>query len=459
LDNPSSIQYAFTPEEWESCLKVLTALKDNPFENPDNQRFKTLITAIHKKAKKQVSLDKLEETQRIDHEKLKQTTIIQQAQSNTSSYTHHTDQRTDYSQLNRPQTCYVCHNSYHLVHFFYHKLCPECAEINYGYRQLNPDFKDFQVVITGGRVKIGYATTLQFLRSGAKVLATSRFPAAALEQFSQEPDFEVWKENLTLYGLDLRNIKAVYQFTDYCKTHLPSIDILVNNAAQTIKYPAEYYLPLVQKERDNLLLFRASNLIENATPIALLPAQLLDATASAFVADVQLNRFGQPVDFREKNSWNATLGEIGLEELLEVNLINHIAPYLLISELSRLLKQNIRKQGFIINVTSSEGQFSYANKTIFHPHTNMTKAALNMLTRTSAAEYAKKNIYMNAVDVGWVSTGAHETKRKRLFERLSIPPLDSVDGAMRIIHPILEVQKGDTSLYGKLLKNYGVVAW
>lgn len=177
------------------------------------------------------------------------------------------------------------------------------------------------------------------------------------------------------------------------------------------------------------------------------------------MTEFKLNRFGQPVDYREKNSWNSTLTEIGLEELLEVNLINHISPYILISELTALMQQSKHPQQFIINVTSSEGQFSYANKTVHHPHTNMTKAALNMLTRTSAADYVNKNIFMNSVDVGWISTGANEEKRARLFDNLMIPPLDSVDGAMRIIHPILEIKNGNTQLYGKLLKNYKEVDW
>jgi NAD(P)-dependent dehydrogenase (short-subunit alcohol dehydrogenase family) len=311
-------------------------------------------------------------------------------------------------------------------------------------------------VITGGRVKIGYATALKCLKAGAKVLISTRFPALAWAQFAEEPDFDIWKKNLTLYGLDLRNLNAVHQFTEYCKQNLPYLDILINNAAQTIKYPAEYYQPFIQKENLLLQQFQNPHLLGNQTPISAKQAHLL---AAAQPNELKINRFGQPVDFREKNSWNATLTEIGLEELLEVNLINHISPYLLISELSGLMMQSIHNQHFIINVTSSEGQFSYANKTIHHPHTNMTKAALNMLTRTSAAEYVEKQIYMNSVDVGWISTGAHEAKRQKLFDTLKIPPLDSVDGAMRILHPILEIQKGHLELFGKLLKNYQMVEW
>lgn len=456
-------QYPFSSEEWDACIKVLTALKDDPFANPDNQQLKTLITAIHKKARKEIrhlesnvqELDNKAKEQE-DKQKITETVIIKKAKENTTIYTHQNHEDESSSMLNNPVRCYACQKDYKQLHFFYHRLCPECAELNYNFRQLEPDFKDFQVVITGGRVKIGYATALKFLKSGAKVLVSTRFPALAWEQFSKEPDFEKWQQNLTLYGLDLRDIKAVYGFIEYCQKEIPYLDILVNNAAQTIKYPLSYYQPLIQQEKQILLEFQSPKLLGNSTPIALSEDKLLEA---AHLSEVKLNRFGQPVDYRNKNSWNATLEEIGLEELLEVNLINHISPYILISGLYEWMKKCPKNEKFIINVTSSEGQFSYINKTIHHPHTNMTKAALNMLTRTSAADYVKNKVYMNSVDVGWVSTGAFEEKRARLFDELNIPPLDSVDGAMRIIHPVIEIQNGNTALYGKLLKNYQEVSW
>jgi len=452
-------QYPFTPQEWETCLKVLESLKENPFENPDNQRFKTIITSIHKKAKKETRKSEYEVKKQEDIAKMQQTTIISNAQDNTTFYTHQeTQSEQTFQNLHIPRNCYACGKEYNELHFFYHKLCPSCAILNYNYRQLEPDFEGYQVVLTGGRVKIGYATALKFLRAKAKVLMTTRFPAIALEQLGKEPDFEVWKNNVIVYGLDLRNVKGVYEFTTYCKQHFAAIDILINNAAQTIKYTPEYYQPLIEQEQKQLIALKNPHLLPNPTPIhsdfnpELLP-QFVEKES------ISLNRFGQPVDHRDKNSWNSTLEEISLEELLEVNFINHISPYLLISELKPLMQQSSHKEQFIINVTSSEGQFSYANKTIHHPHTNMTKAALNMLTRTSAADFAQNNIYMNAVDVGWISTGAHEEKRNKLFENLQIPPLDSVDGAMRIIQPILEVKNGHSELYGKLFKNYEIVEW
>ncbi len=352
--------------------------------------------------------------------------------------------------------CYSCDKSYSELHFFYHSLCPDCANLNYRFRAQQHDFSNYSVVITGGRVKIGYATALKFLRSGARVILTTRFPSLALQQLQKEDDYGQWSDKVTVYGLDLRNLRTVQEFIVFCNETLKSVDILINNAAQTIKYPLDYYQPLIAKENQLLLTSSGNKLIPNNTPLVFQQDYLL---ANGDKNDVFRNRFGQPIDYRDKNSWNSTLSEIPLEELLEVNLINHISPYLLISGLRDAMLKSSHPERFIINVTSSEGQFSYSNKTIFHPHTNMTKAALNMLTRTSAADFINDNIYMTAVDVGWISTGAAEAKRTQQFDDLKIPPLDPLDGAMRIVHPIDEVLKGNKSLYGILLKDYKIAEW
>ena len=271
----------------------------------------------------------------------------------------------------------------------------------------------------------------------------------------KEADYQVWKGNLTVYGLDLRSLKAIREFIDYYHSVNDSLDILINNAAQTIKYTEEYYLPMIEREQKFLTTFSSNRLLGNLHS----PTKAVDIHELSNNHELDLNRFGQPVDTREKNSWNSTLEEIDMAELLEVNLINQIAPYYLIKELAGLMRVSRFAKQFIINVTSSEGQFSYENKTIFHPHTNMTKASLNMLTRTSAEEYQKYGIYMNAVDVGWVSTGAREALRQKQFNEGYIPPLDPVDGASRIMVPIINGIENEDETAGKLWKNYKIVDW
>jgi NAD(P)-dependent dehydrogenase (short-subunit alcohol dehydrogenase family) len=451
-------QYGFSLEEWKTCLSVLEQLKDAPLENPDNQPFASLITKIHKNAKKQLKQTNQNTKKDSDVDLLKQAVVSKNALVGKTVFDHNDNaEQPFYTAFKKPKNCYSCNGLYDKMHSFYHRLCPNCAKLNYNYRGLSIDLQNRNVILTGGRVKVGYSCALKFLRSGANLVVTTRFPALALEQFKKEADYQKWKDRLTLYGLDLRNLKAVETFIHYYKENYDSLDVLVNNAAQTIQYPSAYYQPLIAQEQTLLIANKSNHLIGNSTPVGE-QEQALNLFKEP-KNDLPLNRFGQPVDFREKNSWNATLEEISTYELLEVNLINHISPYLMVKALTPLLKASEFEARFVINVTSSEGQFSYQNKTSYHPHTNMTKAALNMLTRTSAAAYAKDQIYMNSVDVGWVSTGAQESKRKAQFEVGYIPPLDPVDAAARILHPIYETLINKEYFVGVLLKNYKPVDW
>lgn len=447
----------FSQNEWESCLKVLNALKDEPFLNPDNKTFSGLITKIHKNAKKQNRQENYSEMKNHDLEVNSESVLVKKALAGVSVFYDDEKNDTQLTKLQIPKNCYCCNQSYQYAHSFYTRLCPKCADENYEKRFQSTDLTRRNVILTGGRVKVGFATALKLLRNGANLILTTRFPALAMETLQQEADYEDWKNRLWVYGLDLRNLKAIQEFINFYKSNFETLDILINNAAQTIKYPDEYYLPIIKRENEMLVEFKNNQkLIPNKTEISTEIGKLEYAHNEE--TNVALTRFGQPVDNRDKTSWNSTLEEVSMYELVEVNLINHIAPYFLIKELKPLMKNSAFKERFIINVTSSEGIFSYDNKTMFHPHTNMTKAALNMMTLTSAKEFEKDQIYMIAVDVGWISTGAKESLRKKQFEQGYIPPLDSVDGAARILHPIVEGIKGNY-FSGVLLKNYKINNW
>lgn len=451
--------YNFTREEWETCLAVLDELKNDPLNNPDNDRFKALINKIKKNSRKQIRKESFNNKRETDLELEKNTTIVKNAISGKSVYSTDSEsiQKITYTKLQRPKNCYCCNKSYLMAHSFYNRICPECAEFNYEKRFQKSDLTEQHAVITGCRIKVGYATTLKLLRAGATVIGTTRFPALALECFGQESDFEKWEDQLTIYGLDLRNLKEIDHFIEYVNHRFERLEILVNNAAQTIRYPDDYYLPIINREKELLLSAPENTVVPNATPV-LNNQSLIASNAVPDLADLKLTRFGQPVDNRSKTSWNSTLAEVDLMELLEVNLINQIAPYHLVKGFKTLIKKSDKDAKHIINVTSSEGIFSHKNKSHFHPHTNMTKASLNMMTRTAAQDYAKDNIYMNSVDVGWISTGATEALRKRQFEKGYVPPLDSVDGASRILDPIYNGTHG-SPIFGKLLKNYVEHDW
>ncbi|KYH04843.1 MULTISPECIES: SDR family NAD(P)-dependent oxidoreductase [Chryseobacterium] len=447
----------FSADEWEICLKVLNSLKETPFLNPDNKTFSGLITKIHKNAKRQSRHENYSEMRSHDLAINSNAVLMQKALAGISAFYDDEKEEVRLTKLQIPKNCYCCNQSYQYAHSFYSRLCPVCAGENYEKRFETADLTGRNLILTGGRVKVGFATALKVLRSGANLVLTTRFPALAMELMQQEADYENWKDRLWIYGLDLRNLKAIQDFIDFYKLNFDTLDILINNAAQTIKYPDEYYLPIIKREKEKLIAFKdIHTLIPNHTEISNETAKLEYAQNEE--TQVALTRFGQPVDNREKTSWNSTLEEVSMFELVEVNLINHIAPYFLIKELKPLMKNSAFKEKFIINVTSSEGIFSYENKTIFHPHTNMTKAALNMMTLTSAKEFENDQIYMSAVDVGWISTGAKESLRKKQFEMGYIPPLDSVDGAARIMHPVIEGIKGNY-FSGVLLKNYKVHTW
>ncbi|WNI36078.1 SDR family NAD(P)-dependent oxidoreductase [Chryseobacterium sp. SG20098] len=447
----------FSAEEWEICLKVLNSLKETPFLNPDNKTFSGLITKIHKNAKRQSRHENYSEMRSHDLAINSNAVLMQKALAGISAFYDDEKEEVKLTKLQIPKNCYCCNQSYQYAHSFYSRLCPVCAGENYEKRFETADLTGRNLILTGGRVKVGFATALKVLRSGANLVLTTRFPALAMELMQQEADYENWKNRLWIYGLDLRNLKAIQDFIDFYKLNFDTLDILINNAAQTIKYPDEYYLPIIKREKEKRIAFKdIHTLIPNHTEISNETAKLEYAQNEE--TQVALTRFGQPVDNREKTSWNSTLEEVSMFELVEVNLINHIAPYFLIKELKPLMKNSAFKEKFIINVTSSEGIFSYENKTIFHPHTNMTKAALNMMTLTSAKEFENDQIYMSAVDVGWISTGAKESLRKKQFEMGYIPPLDSVDGAARILHPVIEGIQGNY-FSGVLLKNYKVHTW
>ena len=168
----------------------------------------------------------------------------------------------------------------------------------------------------------------------------------------------------------------------------------------------------------------------------------------------------QQVDQREVNSWRLPLAEVGTTELLEVQLVNAIAPFLLNARLKPLMLRERTFDKHIVNVSAMEGQFYRRFKTDKHPHTNMAKAALNMMTRTSASDYARDGIFMNSVDTGWVTDEDPLHLAQRKTEECGFhPPLDIVDGAARIVDPIFDGMNTGRHVWGQFLKDYKPTAW
>ncbi|MGW4880559.1 SDR family NAD(P)-dependent oxidoreductase [Streptomyces sp. NPDC004262] len=351
----------------------------------------------------------------------------------------------------RPRTCYVCKSPYRQVDGFYHRLCPDCAADNTARRALRTDLNGRRVLLTGGRVKIGFQLALMMLRDGAEVQVTSRFPHDTARRFDAVPGSAAWRDRLTVLAVDLRDPRQVLGLCEELRQEGAPLDILVNNAAQTVRRPPEAYALLASGERAALP--PGARPAPGFAPLrgpadaAFLPAALREADEAGLLPDPS-----------PENSWSALLGGLDPAEVLETQLVNAVAPALLCDRLLPLLLASPHPRRYVVNVTAVEGRFAVRNKTAGHPHTNMAKAALNMLTRTSAAELAGRGVHMCAVDTGWITDENPAPKKARVADAGFRTPLDVVDGAARVYDPIVRGEAGDP-VSGVFLKDYREAAW
>ncbi len=383
-------------------------------------------------------------------------------------------------ELQEPLDCYICKYPYRKVHFFYDLLCPACAEFNWKKRLQTADLSGRVALVTGARVKIGYQAAMMLLRAGARVIALTRFPKDAVARYAKEPDFERWRDRLQVYGLDLRHTPSVELFAAHLKTVTGRLDFILNNACQTVRRPPDFYRHLIEGETGPLEALppaarrvleehetlrrrspRARNGVRDSAQLSQLP--LLDGEGkrdSQLFPAGQLDADLQQVDLRKINSWRLPLAEVSATELLEVHLVNAVAPFVLNARLKPLMLKVPSRDKHIVNVSAMEGQFYRACKTDKHPHTNMAKAALNMMTRTSAEDYIKDGIHMNSVDTGWITDEdpVELAERKREVHDFS-PPLDYVDAAARICDPIFSGFLTGQHVWGQFLKDYKPARW
>ena len=357
--------------------------------------------------------------------------------------------------IHPPRPCYVCKQLYDRLHFFYDRLCPACAAESYTRRADQLDLRGRVALVTGGRIKIGHQVALRLLAWGAHVIVTTRFPRDTVRRFAEHPDFPGFRDRLQIFPLDLRAIPHVEALAAHIIASYPRLDILVNNAAQTIARPPEFYAALLADEAAPLALPPGLAALLPALPLA--PSTLTPDEHPLF-PQASDDGYGRPLDLRERNSWRLRLDEVGTVEMLEVQLINTVAPFVLNARLRRHMS---RKTGaaFIVNVSAPEGRFDRDYKAPFHPHTNMAKAALNMMTRTSADDYADDNIYMTSVDTGWASNENPAPIAAAMHARGFMPPLDLLDAATRVTDPVVRGLRDGELLRGVFLKDFRPITW
>lgn len=397
--------------------------------------------------------------------------------------------------FHQERNCYVCKQPFSTMHRYYDSMCLTCGEFNYAKREQTADLHGHYALITGARVKIGFQASLKLLRAGAHVIVTTRFPVDAIDRYSKQPDFGALRERLQIHGLDLRHTPSVELFTQFLLERLPRLDYILNNACQTVRRPAGFFGHLLARENAPLAALpdpwrqalashdelrrriegqqelKAGALVAAARSVhgegllhsaALSQRRYLDEDYQGGEALFPPGRYDedlQQIDLREVNSWRLRMHEVKTPELLEVQLVNAIAPYVLNARLKPLMLRTSDRHKHVVNVSAVEGQFYRTTKTDKHPHTNMAKAALNMMTRTSAPDFVKDGIHMNAVDTGWVTDEDPAALAARKANLGFAPPLDIIDGAARIIDPIFNGRLSGEHVWGQFLKDYKPAPW
>ncbi|WP_218004949.1 SDR family NAD(P)-dependent oxidoreductase [Actinomadura macra] len=471
-DEPPPVQ-APDPADLAACLRLLELARS---ASPDDPRWRTVHEAaaqVHRAGKKARKAARSAERRSNDLALLAATTRFQDQNpspdARPAAGADARPPRAGQRVLAAARRCYVCKAPFRDVHPDYHQLCPACARENAARRNARCDLRGRRAVVTGGRVKIGFQVALKLLRDGAEVLVTTRFPRDAARRFAAVDDCGDWLGRLHVHGVDLLDLPGVAGLLEAVHARFDHLDVLVNNAAQTVRRPAAYHRDVRAAEALPLTGPAARVDVAQAAPGTALAPGPGATLAPGAMADLALrddalfpsgrtDETGEPLDLRARNSWNLRLHEVDPAEWAEVQMVNAFAPFLLTARLRGLLEASPWPDRYVVQVSAMEGSFSRVHKTVRHPHTNMAKASLNMMTRTSAADYAAAGIHMTSVDTGWVTD--ERPHPGKLAQRAAgfRPPLDVIDGAARVYDPIVRGVGGER-LSGLFLKDYRPVEW
>ncbi|MFE0425670.1 SDR family NAD(P)-dependent oxidoreductase [Streptomyces sp. NPDC058953] len=483
-DSPATYGPGIDPERLAVCLSVLDELDQLDVDHPDAITVRRATAGIYRTVKQRRRQER--RASKTAHDKAvteaTATGSAERIDDETEGLLPSSSVSGDLAGiLRRPRSCYVCKTRYVEVDAFYHQLCPPCAVENRARRDARTDLAGRRALLTGGRAKIGMYIALRLLRDGAHTTITTRFPHDAIRRFKAMPDSDDWIHRLKIVGIDLRDPAQVVALADSVAAEGP-LDILINNAAQTVRRSPSAYRELVAAESAPLpagelppaevigtfgsgavdavaALPRAAGEGLTAADVTGLALISGSATPARIEAGTAIDAGGLVPDLDPTNSWIQTVSEVDPVELLEVQLCNSTAPFILISKLRPAMAAASARRTYVVNVSAMEGVFSRGYKGAGHPHTNMAKAALNMLTRTSAEEmFRSDGILMTAVDTGWITDERPHPDKMRLADEGFHAPLDLVDGAARVYDPIVRGEAGE-DLYGCFLKDYAPGKW
>ncbi|MFI2433220.1 SDR family NAD(P)-dependent oxidoreductase [Streptomyces sp. NPDC018693] len=476
------------PERLAICLSVLKELEEIDVDHPDAITVRRATSQIYRTVKQRRRQER--RAAKTEHDrKVTEATATGSAQridDETEGIlpSSSTEEGRIAGILQRPRSCYTCKTRYVEVDYFYHQLCPDCARTNRAKRDARADLTGKRALLTGGRAKIGMYIALRLLRDGAHTTITTRFPKDAIRRFKAMDDSADWIHRLEVVGIDLRDPAQAVALADRMVEQGP-LDILINNATQTVRRLPSAYAALVEGESAPLPAGELpahqvigafnSGAVDGLTALPVgvsgLDAQkVADLALVAGNASVERHRAGTAIDAGglvpdvvESNTWVQTIEQISPVELLETQLCNYTAPFILISKLRPIMAEAARKapgkRAYIVNVSAMEGVFNRGYKGAGHPNTNAAKAAINMVTRTSAQEmFQTDGILMTSVDTGWITDERPHFDKLRLAEEGFHAPLDLVDGAARVYDPIVRGESGD-DVHGVFLKDYAPGKW
>jgi len=473
------------PSELEVTLRVLASMAELDQEHPDFVTVRQATAKMFKAVKKERRLEKRAGIADADRSVIAATATgaPDRIDDETRGIPIATRLETPTAgELIKPRACYICKKPYTTVDAFYHQLCPDCAAMSHAKRDARTDLTGKRALLTGGRAKIGMYIALRLLRDGAHTTITTRFPRDAVRRFTSLDDSADWIHRLKVVGIDLRDPAQVIGLAENVAADGP-LDILINNATQTVRRSPGAYAPLVDAELaplpdgplPELVTFGHTNdphpqaLEKSVSAHPILSAATVDLAREAMTAGssslerlaagTAIDAGGLLPDLDHVNSWTQHVQEVDPLEMLEVQLANTTAPFILISKLRPAMAASEARRKYIVNVSAMEGVFGRGYKGPGHPHTNMAKAAVNMLTRTSAREmFETDRILMTSVDTGWITDERPHPTKVRLAEEGFHAPLDLVDGAARVYDPIVRGEAGD-DVFGVFLKDYAPGSW